>query len=477
MPRKPDPQKEYLELHGTQWRVSVAVPAEARRVVGTGRLRHPLGTDSLRTANLLKKPHVERFKRRIAEAVASMRGPSKTELRVAIDLGKIAAKLRREGSAEEWQAFSEVVYEQQAEIRYKDAKWITLEDPEDGPFEAEEARPEQARKADTFSDVAYGRATPIDILHADYLAQLDVTPRTKADDERALKFLLQWCAEQKVPATLERIDKKQAYAFADSLKATSGHKPVTLNKYLGRLSSYWQFLINRTDAVVQNVFEGVTVRKPKKRAAEKERPFTNREVADLLLGPATPHMHDLMMIGALTGARLNAIVELKVSDVRHKCLFFNPQKKESAGRFVPIHPDLAPVIERRIAGKAHGDDLFPEWPPVKKAGSMRERSFKTSNHFTEYRRTVGVADVVGSSRRSRVNFHSFRRWFISRMQQAGVAPDLISGIVGHANGSITLDVYSEGPEMRAARRAMPKLRLPPLDGSPVTEPMQIRAQE
>jgi integrase len=143
---------------------------------------------------------------------------------------------------------------------------------------------------------------------------------------------------------------------------------------------------------------------------------------------------------------------------------------------VPIQPLLAPVIARRCEGKGPKDDLFPEWPPVKKAGSMRERSFKTSNHFTDYRRLVGVDEVVEGKRRARVNFHSFRRWFISRAEQAGVEAEMVSAIVGHKHGSITLDVYSEGPTMQRARRAVAKVKLPPLDGSPIREIQTVRAR-
>ncbi|TXN25077.1 integrase [Methylobacterium sp. WL9] len=476
MPRQPDPKKAYLELHGTTWRVSVAVPKEARKTLGTGRLKHNLGTDSLTVANVLKRQHVERFKKQIQDALDAIRGPSKSDLHVALELGKVAVRLREQGSPEEWRAFTDAVYERHAEIRFKDARWITVEDPEHGPFEQEEARPEQARKADLFSDVAYGRATPIDLHHEAYLAQLFVTRRTKSDDERALKLILQWCARDGIPPSVERIDGKRAYAFADALKEMTGLDHVTLNKYIGRLSSYWQYLVQRTDAAKTNVFAGVVVKGPKKPHDQKERPFSNGELARLLLGPATPHMSDLMMIGALTGARLDAIVRLRVCDTANRCLLFQPQKSETTARYVPVHPDLAVVIARRTAGKAPSDDLFPEWPPVLDPNSKRERSFKASNHFTDYRRSIGVSHDIPGVRRSLVNFHSFRRWFISRLEQADVADSLIAAVVGHKRSGITLGVYSEGPVMRSARRAVAKVRLPPLDGSRVQEPDQVIAR-
>ena len=40
-----------------------------------------------------------------------------------------------------------------------------------------------------------------------------------------------------------------------------------------------------------------------------------RKSASCSLGPASPPMHDLMMIAALTGARLEAIVDLRAREL------------------------------------------------------------------------------------------------------------------------------------------------------------------
>ncbi len=98
---------------------------------------------------------------------------------------------------------------------------------------------------------------------------------------------------------------------------------------------------------------------------------------------------------------------------------------------------------------------------------MRERSAYCSKRFTAYRRGIGVDDQIDGKRRSLVNFHSWRRWFITKMERAAVDGDLISAIVGHKRSGLTLGRYSEGPEMEAAKLAIAKVLLPPLDGSPV----------
>ncbi len=68
---------------------------------------------------------------------------------------------------------------------------------------------------------------------------------------------------------------------------------------------------------------------------ELERPFTDEEVRKLLTGPASPAMHDLMMIAALNGARLEAIVDLRARDCEAGLFTFKPQKKEKSARGVP----------------------------------------------------------------------------------------------------------------------------------------------
>jgi hypothetical protein len=269
-----------------------------------------------------------------------------------------------------------VGYERHAEIRWKDARWIPAEDPEEGPTHVEQAIPEQTTKAMLFSAVAHGRVTPFDRKHEEYLKGLDVKEPTLADDARALRMLKAWCEREEIPAILEAIDVSVAHAFVDHLVASSGLDHVTCKKYVGRLAAYWQWMAPRLPAAAgKNAFADIVIRRPKRKSSKKERAFTDRELADLLLGPASPHMLDLMLIGALTGARLDAIVDLKVQDTDRECFRFKAQKSEPDDRYVPIHPDLRLVVARRRMGKAPQDDLFQEWPPVRKAGSMRERSF------------------------------------------------------------------------------------------------------
>jgi integrase len=71
------------------------------------------------------------------------------------------------------------------------------------------------------------------------------------------------------------------------------------------------------------VWERIKIPEPVTPHDERERPFTDEEVRKLLTGPASPPMHDLMMIAALTGARLEAIVDLRARDCEAGLFTFN----------------------------------------------------------------------------------------------------------------------------------------------------------
>lgn len=437
--------KKFLEKHGNKWRVVIPVPQKARAVIGKTKLRHPLGTDSLTTANRLKWPVVQMLQGQIDRAL-SPHDHQATALYLA-KMRKDAANAN-DGDTEP----EDLVIDAHVEEILGDP--IGVDRHQRPVYE-----PQREATADAFADIARGRRTPLDSSRERYLAQLAVNHKTKADDERAFGVLTEWCSREKVPFFRETFGQREAVRFFDDFANSEGRTERTRNKYLVRLSLYWKWMRLRGE-VESNVWEGLSYTIPHETDETQERPFTEDEMKMLLAGPAVPHMHDLMRIAALTGARLNVIVSLTVGDCQDGTIRFKAAKKEKAARLIPIHPALAEVIARRTEGKALTDELFPEWPPVQKAGSKRERSYKVSMAFTTYRRKRGVADELDVKRRSLVNFHSFRRWFITEAERADQPESTIASVVGHKRGGMTFGVYSKGPKLEQARRCVEAVHLP-----------------
>lgn len=442
--------RQYLEQWRGKWRVTVSVPKALHSKLGT-RLKHPLNTDSLAIANQLKWPIINEMRATIAQAQGS-----------GTDLRAVAEEFRRQ--RERAQTDEEADEVETAISVTKDmllGNRVGVEVDQRTGEESERFAPENEKAVAEFSKIIAGRATPLDSFHKQYMAQLTVKPRTQSDDLRAIALLQRWCAEKDVDAYLQSFPtRRSAVAFADDLQAMEpGLSPVTLNKYLRRLSRYWQWL-ERREEVPSDVWKGVVLPVAEQAHDEKERPFTEEEMKKLLGGDAPQELHDLMRIAALTGCRLDPIVCLRVRDCENGAFLFKPQKKEKAARLCPIHSDLMEIVERRTEGKAPDDPIFPEWPAPQKSTSNRERSFKTSNEFTAYRRRVGVKDELPGRRRSLVNFHSFRRWFITEAERADQSGDLIAAVVGQKRSGITLGLYSAGPKLEQARRVVEAVKLP-----------------
>ncbi|MBJ7577285.1 tyrosine-type recombinase/integrase [Devosia sp. MC532] len=452
--------RKFLELHGNKWRVVVPVPRKAQAAIGKTKLRQALPTDSLAEANRLKWPVVANFQRQIDRALRP-----DDHLEKALHL----AQQRRDAVASTGDAEPE---ENQIDDYIEEIQGPVIAEDEFGEPIYD---PQREAAAHRFADIAYSRATPFTASRAKYEAQLKVAPRTKADDARAFAALIAWCEREGIPLFRETFGRREAVRFHDDFGASGGRHPVTLNKYMRRLSIFWKWMLRR-DEVKTNVWQGLTYAVPHETDETEERPFTDDELKSLLRGPAQENMHDLMRLGALTGARLEVLVSLKVGDCLNGAIRFKAAKKEKGARFVPIHPDLVAIISKRTEGKSEEDHLFPEWPPVIKEGSLRERSFKASQDFTDYRRSVGVTDAVEGKRRERVNFHSFRRWFVTKAEQADQPESTIASIVGHKRQGMTLGVYSSGPKLDQARRCVEAVILPEVSDVIVLPSKKPRAQ-
>ena len=59
-----------------------------------------------------------------------------------------------------------------------------------------------------------------------------------------------------------------------------------------------------------------------------------------------------------------------------------------------------------------------------------------------------------------MNFHSFRRWFVTKAEQAGNQESLIAATIGHKRQGITLGVYSAGPLLEQVRAVVESVQLP-----------------
>lgn len=452
---------QYLEWQGNRIRVVVDVPKNLREVVGKTKLKASLGTDSPANAERLKWPIIARLK---AELDGAARVAENPRIREALDWKRQLenAPLPEDEDDHDERGLVSVLLTERAE---------------------EIERAEGYASAQAFVDVASGVATPLKHHLETFIAEGGYSPRYRDDIRRAVGRLSTWCIKERRAETLEAMDRRAAGLFVSNALVPLLGDRKTINKDISALSSYWRWLVKRAHLEANPwVGQGFQVEKGRSLSKdEAERAFTSEEAAALLHGPASPRLRDVMWIAALSGMRLDEVCRLQVGDcaggwfkVNARRALTGEGKTAASEREVPIHPDLAEIVERLSHGKAVAAPLIDGLPKPDPKG-LRKPSAAVGQEFNRYRKAVGVDEVIDGRRRARVNFHSWRRWFVTSALHAGHMPHVISAVVGHEEGrkGMTVGTYNRGgPSAAQAVAVVESVKPPPVPKKTPADPSQ-----
>jgi hypothetical protein len=377
----------YLEwIKGNRWRVTVSVPKPLHKQLGT-KLKRSLHTSSLRDAQRLRWPIVAELKSLIA--------------------GK---GLLSTDEADAWKAAMATSTGEPY-------------DPTEAAFSDHLDRLQPAEAAELAARVY--QTAPDAHLPAFLASRGELKADTRKRHEAAVKNLSAWLRREGMPTTVQSVNRRVAVTYVDQL--LPGRPDPQ------RLSSYWQWLVKREHATSDPWRDLSTVRRV---TVEPERAWTDDEARALLSGPCSPSLSLLMKVAALTGARLDAIINMRVVG---DTIILPPQKKERGSRTIPRHSHLREAL---------ADFKGWQWTNSGAASAL----------FVLYRRKVLGPDPPGR-RRAVANFHSWRRWFIFQAERAGIDERIISDVVGHARRSQT-GRYSAGASMEQMRVCVEAVKLP-----------------
>lgn len=316
-------------------------------------------------------------------------------------------------------------------------------------------REREARTRDFIGLIDGSRVPVADSLER-YLEQQGVWGSYASRSRLAVDRLTTWLRTEGVANNLHTITGRVADRFADAL-SDRGVATATVNSLVSALSAYWEWM-RRRQVVETNPWHGQQRRIVSRDRNADKRPFTDDEIGRLLKGDADQTLADMMRIAALSGLRLNEIGLLKVADVSGGSFVVRDGKTPASNRSVPIHSGLKSIVDRRTAGKGKEEYLIEEltMPPSREG----RRGGKVSERFTAYRRSLKLDNRQEGRRQSDTDFHSFRRWFITKAEQAGNAESTIRAVVGHKRDGVTLGVYSAGPSDQQKTTVVESVKLP-----------------
>ncbi|QGA57016.1 tyrosine-type recombinase/integrase [Brucella sp. 2280] len=272
--------------------------------------------------------------------------------------------------------------------------------------------------------------------------------KTVNEKRGLLRQFTEWATLKK--HMLPDISRKVAGEYV--AEKIEGRHKATAKKHLTALIGYWDYLLRRgkiagnrkTDNPWKDQLEPSKRKQGIKEEMMEERPYTDEELLSLLFKEGKrkhdAQLRELSLISFLSGMRLAEITSLTVDCCRDGKIDLGKSKTAAGVRAFPIHSQLKELFERRMKGKQGGDFIFHEFARMPNAADTMGKA------FANRRKDLKIDEKVGSRRRSLVNFHSFRKTFVTKARHAGMIENTIADIVGHDIGrkTMTFGKYNPG---------------------------------
>ncbi len=284
-----------------------------------------------------------------------------------------------------------------------------------------------------------------------WLATLDNEPKT-IDMKRS--DLARFCARMKLT---KHVNRKAVLSWTHDLQYQDGLRPGTIRRIISAARGYWEHLI-KIGVVDEGAdpFRKVVAPKPKKSKAEtarKRRGFTSEDVVGLLsaaINKGDLELARLIYLGMWTGCRIEELCSLESARVGVERFTVEDAKSEAGWREVPIHSQLAPLVDALKMASTDGYLL---------SGLSRnkysDRSNAVGKRFGHLKTGLGFGPQYV--------FHSIRMTVTTQMDAAQIPEAVTARIVGHDIPTMTYGLYSSGAPFDVKRDAVEKLAFPKID--------------
>ena len=241
------------------------------------------------------------------------------------------------------------------------------------------------------------------------------------------------------------------------LKNVEGQEPKNINKLIYRVRIFFRWLRNNyREYVPQNYFEGLSVQS--KKVTRPREGFSNEELNQIFdpakyLGYTIRNLKRrtkltsffVPLIGLLTGMRLEEICQLRLKDIStagnydvFKVVISEDTKLKNiqSERIIPIHENLKKLgflDYCKYLRKLKYERVFYDLEKNRDGYGRNMGRF-----FMDYLKKLEIYQF-----QTKV-FHSLRHTFITNLLQNGVREEVVNGLDGHAQKTMSTTVYFKG---------------------------------
>lgn len=297
------------------------------------------------------------------------------------------------------------------------------------------------KRAAEFYSVGSGISKPSNTFFEPWKKQLKLKPKTIDQMTKDVAAFLTHFP------TIDSIHDDSVLNWLDKLE-DNGETYSSRKRQVWAARNFWKFLKHRR-AAPRSVDPFMDVLGEPDKETESWLPFTKQQVVDLWTkaSKGDPILADLIAIGAYTGARIEELCSLKITEVTDNSFSIVAAKTKAGLRLVPIHSAIMPVVARLKKGSKDGYLI-----PGLKADKHGKRANAIGKRFGRLKTALGFnGDYV---------FHSIRKTLVTALENARVSENLAADIVGHEKPNITYGLYSDGNELEIKREALEKVSYP-----------------
>lgn len=329
----------------------------------------------------------------------------------------------------------------------------------------------KGRSATNLLDTTFTLGLFLSLVGDKELAAVD-----SSDLDKFVAALEIWPSNASKKALFRGLTAPEIVAKATALPDVPRLAVRTKEKHLDRLRVFFGYCIKRK-FLRDNPADGLGFTSKSQDGEQTRQPFNTEDLRQLFdrahnTARATqPHKHWGPELGLYTGARVNEIAQLLVTDVEkiegiwglHLVGLAAARKRvknTASRRFLPLHPLLIEagfldyVEDVKAAGFPH---VFPGLPwGVNGPGDAVSDWFNRT-----YRKACGITDPAKT-------FHSFRHTFASLAERSSLTEQRIARLTGHKGDKSVLRSHYIKPATLAEREAdLKKIKFPKLPEIPV----------
>lgn len=255
--------------------------------------------------------------------------------------------------------------------------------------------------------------------------------------------------------TLDKIERRSVNQNMNDLATQEGWKQKTVGRVLSFYRGYWVYL-QSLDVVPEdlNPFDKLKIKSVRSTPADRRiawKPVDLVAMWKAAVKREDDQLADLIQLGMWTGARIDELTSLKLSDIREdegiRYLAITDAKTDAGWRMTPIHSKLIPLVDRLKGNRKDGYLL--EGLGENKYGS---RYNAIQQRFGRLRTSLGHGPTLV--------FHSIRHTFVTLLENSGVPENVAADIVGHEKKTITYGVYSHGNKLQIQKDALERIGYP-----------------